>query len=124
MGIANSAVTDWRLYDSVYTERYMGLLSENLEGYEASSTLNKAERLESSLLLIHSALDDNVHPVNTMRLLTALASVGKDAEMRFYPPGAHGAAFDGASYVLMTEVYTDALCRWLKPDCVVGDPNR
>jgi len=124
MGIANSAVTDWRLYDSVYTERYMGLLSQNLEGYEASSTLNKADRLESPLLLIHSALDDNVHPVNTMRLLTALASVGKDAEMRFYPPGAHGAAFDGTSYVLMTQVYTDALCRWLKPDCAVENPNR
>ncbi len=124
MGIANSAVTDWRLYDSIYTERYMGLLARNEAGYESASALNKAGRLRGHLLLIHSALDDNVHPVNTMRLLTALASAGKDADFRFYPPGAHGAAFDGTSYVLMTEVYTDALCSWLAANCVVENPNR
>jgi dipeptidyl-peptidase 4 len=53
-------------------------------------------------------MDENVHPQHTMQLLTALARAGKDADLRFYPPGAHGAAFDFPSYLTMTEVYTNA----------------
>lgn len=66
LGISNSPVADWRLYDSIYTERYMGLLGHNEEGYEESSTLPYAERPDDPLLLIHSAMDENVHPQNTM----------------------------------------------------------
>ena len=76
LGIANSPVTDWRLYDTIYTERYMGLLPENPDGYERTSTLSYVSRLEDYLLLIHSGMDENVHPQNTMQLLTALARAG------------------------------------------------
>ena len=124
LGIANSPVTDWRLYDTIYTERYMGLLPDNAARYDEASALTKVERLEDQLLLIHSAMDENVHPQNTMQLLTALARTGKDAELRFFPPGAHGAAFDMASYVTMTEVYTNALCEHIATACSPQNLNR
>jgi dipeptidyl-peptidase-4 len=123
LGIANSPITDWRLYDTIYTERYMGLLDENEEGYRASSALAWADRLQDQLLLVHSGMDENVHPQHTMQLLTALAVAGKDAELRFYPPGAHGAAFDFASYVTMIEVYTNALCEHIARQCTPQNLN-
>jgi dipeptidyl-peptidase 4 len=124
MGIANSPVTDWRLYDTIYTERYMGLLEDNLAGYEASSAIPRAGELRDRLLLVHSGMDENVHPQHTMQLLTALARAGKDAELRFYPPGAHGAAFDFQSYVTMTEVYTNAFCLHIALECMPANLNR
>ncbi len=114
MGIANSAVTDWRLYDSIYTERYMGLLADNLAGYEASSAVLNAAKLEGHLLLVHSMMDDNVHPRNTMQLLTALTNAGHDVTLRIYPPGHHGAAYNLQSYLLMLQVYDHYLARELK----------
>lgn len=123
LGIANSPVTDWRLYDTIYTERYMGLLDANREGYEGSSVIPMAENLRGHLLLVHSAMDENVHPQNTMQLLTALASAGKDVDFRFYPPGAHGAAFDRNSFVTMNEVYTNALCEYLASSCMPANLN-
>jgi dipeptidyl-peptidase-4 len=124
LGIANSPATDWRLYDTIYTERYMGLLGENPDGYQGSSTLNWVAALEDHLLLIHSGMDENVQPQHTMQLLTALARAGKDAEFRFFPPGAHGAAFDFASFVTMTEVYTNALCEHIASGCTPANLNR
>ena len=124
LGMANSPVTDWKLYDTIYTERYMGLLPDNAAGYEATSTLPRAGNLQDYLLLIHSGMDENVHPQNTMQLLTALAKAGKDAELRFYPPGAHGAAFDMTSYVTMTEVYTNTLCEHIATQCVPENLNQ
>ncbi|MSR20588.1 MAG: S9 family peptidase [Gemmatimonadetes bacterium] len=124
LGIANSPLADWRLYDTIYSERYLGLLPEGDPGYEASSVLAKVDALEDQLLLIHSGMDENVHPQNTMQLLTALASAGKDAELRFFPPGAHGAAFDFASYVTMHEVYTNALCEHVAASCTPANLNR
>ena len=123
LGIANSPVTDWRLYDSIYTERYMGLLDANQAGYEGSSAIPLAGNLQGHLLLVHSAMDENVHPQNTMQLLTALAVAGKDADLRFYPPGAHGAAFDRNSFVTMNEVYTNALCEYLAQSCIPTNLN-
>jgi len=124
LGIANSPATDWRLYDTIYTERYMGLLAENPDGYQGSSTLNWVQSLEDHLLLIHSGMDENVQPQHTMQLLTALAKTGKDADLRFFPPGAHGAAFDFASFVTMTEVYTNALCEHIATNCTPANLNR
>ena len=124
LGIANSPATDWRLYDTIYTERYMGLLGENPDGYQGSSTLNWVEALEDQLLLVHSGMDENVQPQHTMQLLTALARAGKDAEFRFFPPGAHGAAFDFTSYVTMIEVYTNALCEHIASNCTPANLNR
>ena len=114
VGVANSAVGDWRLYDTIYTERYMGLLGENLKGYVESAPIEQAARMRGKLLLIHSMMDDNVHPQNTMQLLTALTNAGRDAELRIYPPGAHGAAYNGQSARLIYHVTEDYLARYLK----------
>jgi dipeptidyl-peptidase 4 len=101
-GVANSPVTDWRLYDNVYTERYMAPLADNPEGYQNSSDMTHAAALKDHLLLIHSMSDDNVHPAQTMQLLTALTNAGKDVDLRIYPPGAHGAAYNWQSYLLIS----------------------
>ncbi len=114
VGIANSAVGDWRLYDSIYTEHYMGLLSDNKQGYVESSPIENAGKLKGHLLLIHSLLDDNVHPANTMQLLTALTNAGKDAEVRLYPPGHHGAAYNRMSSRLIQGATDAFLARYFK----------
>ena len=114
VGIANSPVTDWRLYDDIYTERYMAPLKDNEDGYKNSSDITHAAGLKDHLLLIHSMSDDNVHPSNTMQLLTALTNAGKDAELRIYPPGAHGAAYNFQSYILLYDVSFQFLERYLK----------
>jgi dipeptidyl-peptidase-4 len=114
VGVANSPGTDWRLYDTIYTERYMGLLEDNLDGYVESSAVEHADKLTGHLLVIHSMMDDNVHPVNTMQLLTALANAGKDVDLRIYPPGRHGAAYNFSSFLLIQQVTDGYLARYLK----------
>jgi dipeptidyl-peptidase-4 len=108
-GIATAPVTNWKLYDSIYTERYMGLLDENADGYKQSSSNTHAEKLEANLLLSHSTMDENVHVQNTMQLMTELTGNGKDVDLRIYPPGAHGVSFNTASYYLLYQTYTDFL---------------
>ena len=114
VGVANSAVGDWRLYDTIYTERYMGLLGDNLNGYVESAPIEQAAKMRGELLLIHSMMDDNVHPQNTMQLLTALTNAGRDADLRIYPPGRHGAAYNGMSARLIRVVTDEFLTRYLK----------
>jgi dipeptidyl-peptidase-4 len=114
VGIANSPVTDWRLYDDIYTERYMSTLPDNETGYKSSADMTYAANLKDHLLLIHSMSDDNVHPANTMQLLTALTNAGKDVDLRIYPPGAHGAAYNWESYLLISDVSFQYLERYLK----------
>jgi dipeptidyl-peptidase-4 len=114
VGVANSAVTDWRLYDSIYTEHYMGLLNDNLKGYVESAPVEHAAQVRGKILLIHSMADDNVHPQNTMQLLTALTNAGRDAELRIYPPGRHGAAYNAQSARLIRKVTDEYLARHLK----------
>jgi dipeptidyl-peptidase-4 len=112
IGMANSGVADWRLYDTIYTERYMSTLGDNAAGYEQSSVVVNAPKLRGHLLMIHSMMDDNVHPQNTMQLLTAFTNAGKDIEARIYPPGHHGAAYNDASARLIGQVQFDFLTRW------------
>jgi dipeptidyl-peptidase-4 len=114
VGAANSAVGDWRLYDTIYTERYMSLLNDNLKGYVESAPIEQASKMRGNLLLIHSMMDDNVHPQNTMQLLTALTNAGRDADLRIYPPGRHGAAYNGQSARLIRQVTDAHLARYLK----------
>jgi dipeptidyl-peptidase-4 len=114
VGVANSAVGDWRLYDTIYTERYMSLLNDNLKGYVESAPIEQAPRMRGELLLIHSMMDDNVHPQNTMQLLTALTNAGRDADLRIYPPGHHGAAYNAQSARLIYQVTDQHLARYLK----------
>ncbi len=90
VGIAGAPPTDWRLYDSIYTERYMGLPSENPEGYGATSVLKAANNLHGKLLLLHGTLDDNVHPQNTIQFLDALQKAGLTADTVLLPGSTHG----------------------------------
>jgi dipeptidyl-peptidase-4 len=92
MGIARSAVTDWRDYDTIYTERYMRLPQENPEGYKKSSPRFDAGDLHGQLLLIHGEIDDNVHLQNTMQFAYELQQAGKQFEMMIYPKSRHGLA--------------------------------
>lgn len=114
VGIATAPVTDFRFYDSIYAERYMGLLEENEEGYKQSAPLTHAKNLKGHLLLSHSSMDENVHVQNTMQLLTELTGNGKNVDLQIYPPGAHGVAFNTASYYLLYGSYVKYLNRHFK----------
>ncbi|WP_243314861.1 S9 family peptidase [Geothrix paludis] len=89
LGIAGAPVTDWHLYDSIYTERYMGLPSANQAGYESSSVLKAAANLSGRLLLLHGTLDDNVHPQNTVMLIDALQKSGHAVQIVLLPGSDH-----------------------------------
>lgn len=83
-GAAVAPVTDWHLYDTIYTERYMGLPSQNTAAYEKSSVLNAANHLNGPLLIQHGTGDDNVHMANTMQLLQQFI-VARESRVLFYP---------------------------------------
>lgn len=89
-GIANFGVTDWRLYDNVYTERYMDTPFENPEGYKTSSVFTYADKLKGKLLITHGTLDDNVHMQNTIQLIDKLENLNKRFELMLYPNERHG----------------------------------
>jgi dipeptidyl-peptidase-4 len=89
-GIANYSVTDWKLYDNVYTERYMDTPDQNPEGYEFGSALTHADNYKGKLLITHGTMDDNVHMQNTIQLIDKLQDMGKDFEMMLYPGERHG----------------------------------
>lgn len=90
LGIAGAPVTDWRNYDSIYTERYMGLPSENQQGYDDSSVVRAAGNLHGQLMIIHGTQDDNVHISNTFQLINALQNHGKQFRLMIYPKNRHG----------------------------------
>jgi dipeptidyl-peptidase 4 len=90
IGIAGGSVTDWRLYDSIYTERYMLTPQNNPQGYDKTSVLKSAKNLNGKLLLIHGVMDDNVHQQNTMQLVYELQKAGKQFELMLYPTQRHG----------------------------------
>ncbi len=89
-GLAGSSVTDWKLYDSVYTERYMDAPAENKEGYEFGSVMTHAKSLKGVLLLEHGDMDDNVHMQNTVQLIDALMDQDKFFEYMVFPNQRHG----------------------------------
>ncbi|MFO0874575.1 MAG: DPP IV N-terminal domain-containing protein [Phycisphaerales bacterium] len=88
--VAVSAVTDWRNYDTIYTERYMRLPAENTEGYDAGSAVKLAANLKGRLLLMHGMVDDNVHPNNVWQLVNVLQEKNIPFRMMFFPNDAHG----------------------------------
>ncbi len=88
-GIAVAPVVDWRLYDSAYTERYMRTPQENFSGYDECSALNRADKLEGRLLIIHGTADDNVHTQNTMLYIDRLVAADKQFEMQLYTDKNH-----------------------------------
>jgi len=88
-GVAIAPVTDWRFYDSVYTERYMRTPKENENGYNASSPLRLANNLQGKLLLIQGTADDNVHFQNSLYYMQALEDAGKQFDTQVYPDKNH-----------------------------------
>jgi dipeptidyl-peptidase-4 len=88
-GVSVAPVTDWRLYDSIYTERYMKLPGDNRAGYDASAPLTYADKLEDPLLLMHGDADDNVHMQNSIALVKTLIAAGKDFDFMLYPQKEH-----------------------------------
>ena len=110
-GVAGAPVTDWRNYDSVYTERYLGLPSENEEGYRASSPVHAAANLQGKLMIIHNFEDDNVLFQHTMRMMDALQKAGKQFEFQLYPQKAHHVS--GAVRGQMLEALVDFFVRQL-----------
>ncbi|MGQ0540916.1 MAG: DPP IV N-terminal domain-containing protein [Blastocatellia bacterium] len=90
IGIAGGSVTDWQLYDSIYTERYMATPQNNRAGYERTSVLKAAKDLHGKLLLIHGVMDDNVHQQNTIQLVNELQKHGKQFDLMLYPTQRHG----------------------------------
>lgn len=90
LAIAGGSVTDWRNYDSIYTERYMLTPQENPAGYDVSSVVKAADKLHGRLVLVHGSLDENVHPQNTVELMHALQNAGKQFDVMMYPKNQHG----------------------------------
>ena len=88
-GIAVAPVTDWRLYDSAYTERFMRRPQENFKGYDLTSPLLRADKLQGNLLIIHGTADDNVHAQNTMLYINKLGDADKQFEMQLYTDKNH-----------------------------------
>ncbi|HZP81844.1 MAG TPA: S9 family peptidase, partial [Chthonomonadaceae bacterium] len=106
-GIAVAPVTDWALYDSLYTERYMRRPQDNPKGYAESAPLTHADKLRGSFLLVHGTADDNVHFQHTARLAAALQQHEKAFRMMVYPGRHHG--LEGVSqhlYSLLTDFVT------------------
>ncbi len=89
-GFAGSPVTDWRQYDTIYTERYMGLPQENVEGYKQSSPVTRVAQLKGKLLIAAGTGDDNVHFANTVEFSEQLIKAGHYAEILIYPGRGHG----------------------------------
>lgn len=90
MAIAVAPVTNWRFYDTIYTERFLRTPQENPEGYDLNSPINYADQLKGKFLIIHGSADDNVHLQNTMRMVEALIQADKQFEWMIYPDKNHG----------------------------------
>lgn len=89
-GIASYSVTDWHLYDNVYTERFMDTPDQNPEGYEFGSAMTHADNYKGKLLIVHGTMDDNVHMQNSLQFIDKLQDLGKEFEMMLYPGERHG----------------------------------
>lgn len=89
MAIAVAPVTNWRFYDSVYTERYNGLPNDNPSGYDDNSPINHVNKLKGKVLIVHGTADDNVHIQNTYELVAKLIQANKQFDMMVYPDKNH-----------------------------------
>ena len=103
-GFAGGPVTDWRYYDSIYTERYLGLPQKNEKGYRDSSPVKYAAQLKGKLLIAHGTGDDNVHFANTLTVINELIEAGKYVEVLAFPGRGHGVSDPPARRVLMQRV--------------------
>jgi dipeptidyl-peptidase-4 len=104
MGIAVAPVTNWRYYDSIYTERFMRTPRENPDGYDRNSPINFAKDLQGEFLLIHGSADDNVHFQNSMDFVESLVQSDKQFEMQVYPNKNHGIRGGNTTFHLYTRM--------------------
>ncbi len=104
-GIAVAGVTDWRYYDTIYTERYMRRPQDNEAGYESTSLVNKADKLSGRLFIVHGTYDDNVHPQNAWAFSDALIEAGVLFDMMIYPMRKHGISDDAAQAHLYRSMF-------------------
>lgn len=102
--IAVAPVTNWKWYDSIYTERYMQTEAENAEGYKNNSPVNFADKLKGNLLLMHGTTDDNVHFQNSIELVNALIAANKQFDTYYYPNRNHGIGGGNARLHLYTKM--------------------
>jgi dipeptidyl-peptidase 4 len=111
VGVAGAPVTDWHNYDTIYTERYMGLPEENKKGYDASSNVDNAALLKGRLLIVHNFEDDNVLFQNTMQVVNALEHANKQYFLQLYPFKSHGVsgALRKPMYEAMAQFFDDHL---------------
>jgi dipeptidyl-peptidase-4 len=100
MAISVAPVTNWRFYDTVYTERFLRTPQENPEGYDLNSPINFASQMKGKLLLVHGMADDNVHFQNSVELVKVLNESDKQFDMQFYPNKNHGIYGGNTSYHL------------------------
>jgi len=103
-GVSVAPVTDWHDYDSIYTERYAGLVPEFEEAYKKSSPINFAKQLHGHLLEVHGTSDDNVHMQNTMQMINALIDAGKQFDLLLYPRKTHAISGPAARIHLFTRI--------------------
>jgi dipeptidyl-peptidase-4 len=111
-GISGAPVTNWRLYDTIYTERYMGLPQENEAAYRQSSPITHAKNLEGKLMLVHNIGDDNVLFQNMLQMTDALQQAGKHFELSIYPQKSHGVS--GPARYHLNEAMVDFFERHLR----------
>lgn len=114
-GIAGGSVTDWREYDTLYTERFMSTPQDNPDGYDRTSVLKGAGNLKGRLMILHGLIDENVHAANSWKLARALQQAGKQFDMMFYPGNRHGVF--GAQY---QRFQFDFITKNLKPESALG----
>src|SRR5467141_189233 len=103
-GFAGGPVTDGHFYDSIYTERYLGLPQKNEKGYRDSSPVKYASQLKGKLLIAHGTGDDNVHFANTLMVINDLIEAGKYAEVLAFPGRGHGVSDPPARRILLQRV--------------------
>jgi dipeptidyl-peptidase-4 len=104
-GVASSCVSDWRNYDSTYTERYMGLMPDDKAGYDAGSAVQLAGNLKGWLMVYYGTSDDNTHPTNTLQVIAALQAARKYFEVQVTPDVGHS----GVNYNRMLEFFIERL---------------
>ena len=107
-GIAVAPVTNWRYYDSIYTERFMRTPQENPSGYDDNSPINHVEKLKGKYLLVHGSADDNVHYQNTMEMVDALVRANKQFDLFIYPNKNHG-IYGGTTRLHLFDMMTNFL---------------
>lgn len=118
-GVAGAPVTDWRSYDTIYTERYMNTPQANKAGYDIGSAMAYANNLKGNLMIVHGTIDNNVHPGNSIQLIDALVEADKKFDVMMYPGNRHG--IRGAHGRHYNKLRLNYLIKNLDPDIIVKE---